>query len=779
MIIQRLILRNLFKERINLIINLAGLTIALTSLLLILWWIRAELSFDRFHENADSIYRIVDGNPSDRNSWAGTPAPLGELLKEKFPEVVNFTRFEMISGTVNTDSTVFYENRIATADTTFFDIFSFPIIRGTKGNTLLRGNSALISESTAVRYFGSQDPVGKTLILNETENYEITGVFRDIPANSHIRFDLIINFRTVFKGNNWGQWNYFTYLRLSHGTLPGVFKDKTVRWATTDMPDMVESMKELNYQPLEQIHFQFNRKNLEPVTEKSGIRTAILVVILILVIACINFVNLSTLQSIERAKEIALRKILGESMLRLQFNMIREALLISLVSLILSYFLAADLVPLFNRLLESNISINPADPVFIFTGICLVLITGSLAGLYPAFVLSTFRPADLFRNTFRLGGKQSIRSALVILQFTISIVLMICLLMIDRQMKFVRTTNLGLNSENVVNIRLQSQSVMKHSEGLREEFLKDPRVVSASVNSYIPSRHNEHWGLSLNEGKNDKTDENVGLWVIVADKYFIKTMQITIVGGEELINNYSAGAIPFILNESATRLIKDNVVIGKEFKLDEQNKGRIIGIVKDFHFRSLHHKIEGAAIIIYPQGNQISVRINSGDTRSTLASLEKIWNRFSPDLKFDYYFLDEDFNLLYKSDLKTNKLLLSSGILSMIICCLGIFGIVSYSAKQRTKEIGIRKVNGSGTLQIIYLLSRNYTWWIIISFVLACPIAYYLMHKWLLNFAYATTISWWIFAASGMIAFFIAIITAVWQSWRVARRNPMESLRYE
>jgi putative ABC transport system permease protein len=538
-------------------------------------------------------------------------------------------------------------------------------------------------------------------------------------------------------------------------------------------------MKELHYQPLEQIHFQFNRKNLEPVTERSGIRTAILVAILILVIACINFVNLSTIQSIERAKEIALRKILGESQHRLQINMIGEALLISLVSLILSYFLAGDLVPLFNRLLETNITINPADPVLIITGICLVLITGSLAGVYPAFVLSAFRPADLFRNTFRLGGKQAIRSVLVVLQFTISIVLMICLLMIDRQMKFVHTTNLGLNSDNVVNIRLQSQSIMKHSEGLREEFLKDPGVVSASVNNYIPSSHNEHWGLPLNEGNNGKSGENVGLWIIIADKYFIETMQVSIIGGEELIKNYTAGEIPFILNESAARLIKDSVVIGKEFKLDGQNKGRIIGIVKDFHFRSLHHKIEGAAIIIYPQGNQISVRIKSGDIRKTLASMEKTWNRFSPDLKFDYYFLDEDFNILYKSDLKTHKLLLYSGILSMIICCLGIFGIVSYSAKQRTKEIGIRKVNGSGSVQIIYLLSRNYTWWIIFSFALACPIAYYLMHRWLLNFAYATTISLWIFVASGMTAYFIAMITVAWQSWRVARRNPVEALRYE
>jgi putative ABC transport system permease protein len=352
--------------------------------------------------------------------------------------------------------------------------------------------------------------------------------------------------------------------------------------------------------------------------------------------------------------------------------------------------------------------------------------------------------------------------------------------MINRQMEFVRSKKLGMNPENIVNIRLQSPSNTEHAKEFKEELLKNPDVISASVNSFIPSKHNEHWGgIFFNENTNDGTNEDVGLWIILGDKDFIKTMQIDILEGEDLINNFTGSQTPFILNESAAKLIKGDVAVGKEFEFFGTYTGKIIGKVKDFHFRSLHHQIEPAAIVVYDRGDQISVRINSQNIRSTLASFEKTWNRFSPDLRFDYYFMDEDFDQLYKSETKTSKLLMAAGLLSMLLCCLGIFGIVTYSAKRRSKEIGIRKVNGSSALQIVIMLSKDYTWWIIISFIIAFPVAYFLMHKWLQNFAYKTTLVWWLFAAAGIVAFLIALSTAGWQSWRVARRDPVEALRYE
>lgn len=777
-----LVLRNFIKQKTNSIINLIGLTIAITTLLLIIVWINAELRFDRFHVNGENIYRIVDGNPADKDSWAGTPAPLAEFLKTNFGEVVATSRFDLINGTIKAGNDLFFESRIATADTNFFEIFSFSLFRGITDNLFSVKNAVLISESTASKYFGSHDPVGQIIILDDSISCEITGVFRDIPENSHIRFDLMIDFERIYKRNrdNWGAWNYFTYVQFNPGTNTDSFKEKTIEWAEKYRPDRALTFKELNYQPLNDIHFQFNRKNLEPSTEKKSIRTAMMIAVLILIIACINFTNLTTIQAIERAKEIAVRKIMGESRRRLVLSMIGESMAMSFLALFLSYIVAENLLPLFNRVLDSNIHFDPSNPVFIVSAVGLVLITGLLSGLYPAFILSTFKPDDLFRKSFRLKGKQSLRSILVVLQFSISIMLIISLIAINRQMKYMQSANLGMNPDNIVTIRLQSPSMIKRSREIREEIMKIPDVISASVNGYIPSQHNEHWGLSLSgQETGEQANENLGLWIILADKYFIETMEMEVIEGKDLINNYSSATTPFILNESAAKQIKNGPAVGREFEFFGQNKGKIIGLVKNFHNRSLHHKIEPAAIIFYNMGNQISVRIKSENMKSTLAALGNIWRQFSPDLEFDYYFMNEDIDILYKSEYKTNNLLKAAGFLSMFLCCMGIFGIVSYSAKRRSKEIGIRKVNGSRSIQVVALLSANYTWWILISFFVACPVAYYFLSKWLQGFAYTIKLDWWIFAAAGLTAYLIALFTAVWQSWKVANRDPVEALRYE
>jgi putative ABC transport system permease protein len=500
--------------------------------------------------------------------------------------------------------------------------------------------------------------------------------------------------------------------------------------------------------------------------------------ILILIIACINFANLSALQSIERAREIALRKILGESDSRLRLWMVGEALFISAISLFLSVILVENLLPLFNKELGSHIAFHFSDPVFICASTGLVFITGILSGTYPAFMLSSYKCVDLFSNKFRLSRRMTMRTLLVISQFAISIVLMICILMINRQMEYIRSKNLGMNPEHIINVRLQSASLIRQGKEIKEEMIKIPGVIRASVNSFIPSKHNEHWGLNLNEIPDDGTNEYVGLWIILADKDYFKTMEIEIIEGEALINNYTSSEVPIILNESAAKLIKDNIVTGKEFEF-QNHKGKIIGITRDFHFRSMHHQIEPTAIVMYDKCDQISVRINSSNIKETVAALEKTWNRFSPDLKFDYYFLDDDFELLYRSETKTGKLLMIAGILSILLSSLGIFGIVTFSANSRSKEIGIRKVNGSTSAQIIALLSKEYTWWILISFVIACPVAYFIMHNWLRNFVYKTTLVWWIYALAGILAFLIALATISCQSWRVANRNPVDALRDE
>jgi putative ABC transport system permease protein len=764
----------------NSIINLIGLTIAMSSLMPIFLWVRHELSYDDFHRNRNEIVRVVGGNPSDKESFAGTPSLLGGFLNENFPEVRSYSRFYINHELIKVENIVYNENRVAAADSGFFDIFSFPLIKGDKNEALTKYNSVLLSETTANKYFGDKDPLGKTIIFNDSILYEITGIFKDIPANSHIHFDLLVPFKSLHFKEDWDGWNYYTYLLFSSNTQPEQFKDKTVKWVEKNFPDRLEIFKDLFYQPLKQIHFQYNRYNPESSVDKQNISMAIAVALLILIIACINFANLTTLQALERAKEIAVRKILGESRSRLKRSMFIEALSISILAFFLSTMLLESLLPLLNKLLYTSIPFAWKERVFLISALGMILGTAALSGIYPAFILSSFRPIDLFRNSFKLSGRQSLRKSLVVFQFSISILLLSCIFMFNRQMNYINNKNLGINLEQVVSINLQSESVARHSKELKNELLKNPEVISASVNDYVPSEFNSRWGgIHFNEIENGNSLDNISLWIIRADKDFIKTLQIRVIEGNELINNYTSSEIPFILNESAAKLVNGKVVVGKAFSFWDNKQARIIGKIEDFHLRSLHHKIEPAAIILNDNGSQISVRFKSEDIMSTLKTFKKTWDHFSHDLPFSYYFMNEDYGKLYRSEIEINKMLKTGGLLSLILCCLGIYGIVSYSAKRRSKEIGLRRINGASVSEIMVLMSKNYIWWIVISFIAAFPPALLIIEKWLQNFAYRTEMSWWIFALAGIIALGIAILTVSWQSWKAATRNPVEALRYE
>jgi putative ABC transport system permease protein len=764
----------------NSVINLIGLTLAMSSLMPIFLWVRHELSYDDFHSNKNEIVRVVGGNPSDKESFAGTPSPLGRFLNENFPEVRSYSRFYIYHKLIKVENIVYNENRVAAADSGFFDIFSFPLISGNKNEALTKYNSVLLSETTANKYFGSKDPLGKTIMFSDSIPYEVTGIFKDIPGNSHIHFDLLVPFKSLNKEEDWGAWNYYTYLLFSSNTNPEQFKDKTVKWAEKYFPDRLEICKDLFYQPLNQIHFQYNRYNSESSVDKLNISVAIAVALLILIIACINFANLTTLQALERAKEIAVRKILGESGSRLKRSMFLEALSISILSFFLSAMLLESLLPPVNKLLYTSITFTWTERAFLIAALGMILGTAALSGIYPAFILSSFRPIDLFRNSFKLSGRQSLRKSLVVFQFCISILLLSCIFMFNRQLHYINKKNLGLNLEQVISINLQSESVARHSKELKNELLKNPEVISASVNDYVPSEFNSRWGgIHFNEIKNGNPIDDISLWIVMADKDFIKTMQLRVIEGNELINNYTSSEIPFILNESAAKLVTGKVVVGKVFDLWADKQAKIIGEIEDFHLRSLHHKIEPTAIILSGNGSQISIRVKSEDIRSTLKSFKKTWDHFSNDLPFTYYFMNEDYGKLYRSEIAINKMLKIGGFLSLSLCCLGIYGIVSYSAKRRSKEIGLRKISGASVSEIIALMSKNYIWWIVISFIAACPPAILIISKWLQNFAYRAEMSWWIFGLAGTIALGIALLTVTWQSWKVATKNPVDALRYE
>jgi len=346
-------------------------------------------------------------------------------------------------------------------------------------------------------------------------------------------------------------------------------------------------------------------------------------------------------------------------------------------------------------------------------------------------------------------------------------------------MHFIKNKELGLKGNNVINISLQSSQKISET-AFKEEVLKNPDVICASINSYIPSLHNEHWGgIYLSRKPRERNDPGDAMWIIKADKDFFKTLQINILEGEDLIASYTSNETPFIINESAARLLNDEKILGHKFTYFDKRQAIIIGIVQDFHFRSLHNKVEPTAILLSNTEGQISVRLNSAHMHSAIDGIRKIWKKFEPDLPLEYFFLNADFDKLYKSDEQINKILIAAGILSLVLSCLGIFSITAFTAKSRTKEIGIRKINGSTTLEIMFMLSKDFTKWVVLAFIIACPFAWYAMNKWLQNFAYKTELSWWIFVAAGFTAMTVAVLTVSWQSWRAAMRNPVEALRYE
>ena len=768
------IIKNCFRLKGYSQINILGMALAMSCLILIFFWIQKELSYDCFHKNADNIYRIVDGNPADKESYAGTPVPLAGFLKEKFPEIVNYTHLDIWSFKIKANHKSFNENNIALVDSSFFTVFSFPLVKGLPNKVLINNNAVLLSESTAKKYFGDMDPINQTILIEGKTLFEITGIFEDIPNNSHIKFDIILPFNSIIENGSWDEHNYFTYILLPASFNPDVFKEKTIKWASKNSPDKAEMLKSIYYQPLKNIHFQFNRANTQPGTDKSDIYAVMAIAFIILVIACINYTNFLTVQSIGRSKEIAIRKIAGEGNNKLRLSIMAETTFISFIAFSIALVIAIFLAPYFNKISGQQISIH-ANSGFILSSIGIIITCGLLSGIYPAFVQSSYKPIQLFAKDIHENGKPILTDYLITFQLIISIALIICITTINKQMKYIKSKDLGFNIGQIINIPIQT--LQESAKALKDEILKNPNVLAASINDYKPTINSCWSGVYLNGNPVSKDDSGNTLWIIQGDKDFFKTFQIEILEGNELINNYSSPEMGFILNESAAMLMNKGNKLGR--KIPNYKPSKIIGIMKDFCFRSLHHKVEPSAYILSEYGNQISVKINGNELQSTLQYLSKCWKKLEPDFPFEYNFLDKEFENLYKSETRIKNTLFALSTFSLILSCLGIFGMAANSAIKRTKEIGIRKVNGAKTTEIMTMLNKDFIKWIIIAFLIACPIAYYTMHKWLENFAYKTELSWWVFAAAGAIAMVIALLTVSWQSYKAATKNPVEALRSE
>ncbi|MDH4197509.1 MAG: ABC transporter permease [Candidatus Aminicenantes bacterium] len=767
-------------------ISIFGLAFGLACCLLLLLWLRDELSYDRFHARADRIFRVEHSDFRDGRDIriARTSAPLGPALRAEFPEIERTVRFGSNGFQVAYENRRFRE-RIFFADPEVFEVFDFPLVKGDPRAALSGPSNILISEDAARKYFGEKDPVGKTLVVKDYRDFTITGVFRTIPAQSHIHFDFLGQFagyagRTVAQ---WGIYNYYTYVLTKPGFGPADLQAKFpafIRKYQGNIPAEARFRYEL--QALTRIHLRGRaRGEIEANGQSGTISIFSAVVLFILLIACFNYVNFATAQYASRMREVGVRKAVGAGRREVAFQFLRESLFTSLIALAAAFLLAEILLPVFSALTAKTFSANFLHyPDILAAGLGLGLLTGLIAGSYPALFLSSAPPVLVLKGTIQ--GKPraaAVRNVLVAAQFVVSIIFLVGTIVIARQMHHIRTLDLGLDKDNVLIVPVQDESALARLAALEQEVGRLPGVAGVAASSFRPGpqvwRQN-YWreGMAENEFP-------MIAWMAV-DYGFIKTLGIEITAGRDFSRQFASDAGgAYILNDSAVRELgwaSPEEAVGRAFKIVD--KGTIVGVVRNFNFDSLHSEIESLALCVYEPGlENLYVRLRDEPMAETLAGIGRIWRDMAPRQEFSYAFLDDEYDGLYKAEVRLGRVFGSVTAASIIIAGLGLVGLAALAARYRTKEIGVRKVLGASTAGIVTLLSRDFLRWILAANIVAWPVAHYAMSRWLRNFAYRTPVSLWIFLTAGGLTLGLALL-AVWgQSLKAARANPVESLRNE
>jgi putative ABC transport system permease protein len=792
-------LRSLKKNLGFSVINILGLSIGLACSVLIMVFVWHELSYDKYNVKAERIYRIAQkaliGNTQINQTW--TPAPMPEALYKEFPEVEAVTRItEAENQTVNFNERVFIEKQGWIADSSLFDVFTFRFIKGIPKAALAKPNMVVITQSMAFKYFGNDDPIGKVLVMSDnssSQNYEVSAVIEDVPDNSHFHFDFIISlvsFKGFYDSQQWFNNNFFTYIALKEGVDIKGFEAKIP--AFTDkylFGGNYEKLKaehkgywEIYLQPLLEIHLNSDiTGEFEPNGRKSYVYIFFIVAIIILLIACINFMNLNTAKSSTRSKEVGVRKVVGASRKMLMFQFVGESILTSFIAMAIGMAIAETLLPAYGNLVGRNLEIHYFNNFYVLPLLFMLAATvGLISGSYPAFFLSSFKPVNVLKGK-ALGVSKSpwLRNTLVIIQFTMSIVLIISTLLIYKQLDFLQNQQLGFDKEQVIVLK-NPYALGKNSKVFSDEVKKCEGVENVTFSTSLPGKMFNNIGFR-SDGK-----ENFSLNLCLCDPGFIDVMKLEMKEGRFFSDEFLADTSAVILNESAVKLLEWDEPIGKVINggMNRNINFRVIGVVKDFYFESKHQKVRPMALFFLNGSfsrppNFVSVRVKSDKIAATIATIEKNWGKFANGLSLDYTFLNDEYDILYKNEKQTQQLFIVFSVLAIFIACLGLLGLTSYLAELRTKEIGIRKVMGATVSTITLILSTNFLKWVVISNVIAWPLAYYLMTEWLENFAYKVSLSWWMFALAALLSIFIAIITINYQSIKAATRNPIDSLRYE
>jgi putative ABC transport system permease protein len=766
-------------------------------------WVQDELSFDRFHTNASWIYRVERKfDFRDMHGQApNTSGPFGPALVADYPEIENFVRVDLDEYSIKDHKNIFHRQELALADNSLFEVFDFRLEEGDPQTALALPKSIVLSREQAMRYFGEEEVLGKSLAVDwhgELTDFRVTGILEEVPHNSHIRFGIILSMSTYSDESMTPWFNNFlyTYVLLKEGTSPDDVEKKLSAFLTKYMaaefagfvgPDMdINDVFQMKMNPLLSIHLSpAEQFEIAPQGSITSVYIFSMIAVLILIIACINFMNLSTARANKRAKEVGIRKTIGAYRHQLWRQFLSESVLLAFVALMLAILLVKLFIPVFNTL-----SSKPLYAGLLFTSpnwlilIGLTLITGLLAGLYPAFYITAFEPAKVLKGSALSGrGKSVFRRSMATLQFVISITLIIGTLIVYKQMAYIQNKSLGFDKENVVLITTESNAVRQNIEFFRNTLMDDSRIIAVAASSNVPGSKM----FSDTAFKSGESGEVYDLIYMRADFDFIDTYQLRVLHGRQFSREFgtdSQGAI--LINEAGAREIgyAPEEAIGKELNIirsaDEYIKGTIIGVVENFHFKSLHRIIEPFVILCDPESFQIiSVRIQPGDVRGTLSYIQKKWTETFPEEEFEYSFLDDRINLLYESEGKMRQIFFVFSTLSIFVACLGLFGLAAFTAQERTKEMGVRKVLGASEINVFVLLSKEFTRWVFIANIVAWPLAYYVMTKWLQNFAYRIGVSVWPFVLAAILAFVISLITVSYQSIRAALTNPVDSLRYE
>ena len=799
----KIALRNLRRNKLYSFLNITGLAIGITCCILILLYVQDELSYDRFHEKADRIYRVSTHFViKDRiMDFASTAHVQGPMFKEEYPEVENYVRFNNYGSRriIRYEDKSYAEEKFIWVDNSVFDIFSFELIKGNPEEALTKPNTVVITEEIAEKYFGGEDPVGKNLRIHNDELYVVTGVIENIPPNSHIRPDFLASFITLDlqpSGNATADLvnnvDYFTYILLKEGTDYKELEKKFVGFVEKYLGSLISSIggsAEYGLQPLTSIYLHSHKENeLERIGDMAYVWLFSGIGLFILLLACLNFMNLSTARSANRAKEVGLRKVVGAQRTQLIKQFIGESMILTFISILLSLLLVYFTLPVFNNISGKSLSMNSlSNPVLILGLLGFFIVVSLIGGSYPAFFLSAFRPVEVLQGKLRKGAKSSVlRIALVSLQFTVSIVLIIGTLIVSKQLNYVRNTKLGYDKDHIIALRIRNEETQKKHEAIRTALLSNPNILSISASSSLPLGQNS---FSAHHISGQPLNEMIMLFSQIVDEHFIGTYNMEIVQGRNFSRDYPTDPQEaIIINEAAAKKLGwQDDPIGKKIdtlmSMTEMKTYRVIGVVKDYHFQSLHEEIQ--PLILYnanPYGGnfyRMSLRVRPENIQETVSFLRTKWKEFDPQFPLEFTFLDDQYDALYRTEERLGKLFGYFTALAILIGCLGLFGLSAYSAEQRTKEIGIRKVLGATTSNVTLLLVREFTKWVLLAVLIAWPLAYYIMSTWLQNFAYRIGLGIDTFVFSALLALAIALMTVTYQAVKAAVANPVDSLKYE